>query len=753
MKLLSKRLIALYLVVTGICILFLVGFFLPQILDLSVKKLAEKGGLPTPKFSVEEVGMKATKIRNFSLDLQDINTSVDELNFLYQPADLAFGRINAVSLTKPEIQVHLPRFLEKVLLNTQKFETNSSLEESISTAISSPPIRFVRLRDGSIDVHDDFKSLQGSISLEADLYDQLAQFRADGNFSGMPWSAQITSVLENSDIFLSAQVHIPELEKLIPFFDSVPMISDDIFPDTMPVKVQAGSGFTQWTGRVMGDGVIDQFFELNASDILLDVYGLSLSLPRSLVFFTPRSSDDWDFNLYTNLKWGENLEVNGFNLRASMESGNLGLNSRLNTLVTRGILPNAEIVGLSMDTIKLSHDAEGAVIGLERLDARFSAVHFESGLFNLYDGQLTVKWLGENRFQIDLLRANASLPTLGINMEGLSYSGEVNFDELPDLAKIQNFSAREVFIGEDQKIEDVQISFTKDNAMRFDFSKIEGKLEDIKFSMDPANLVIELSEGTHDSLSLLLLDSEIVVHDEEEHKFKKIRGNLKFSQLDPLETNGSQSLSFDLDTFGREFPNGKVGFAVLPNGDKVIDSAEIELFGGAVMMDRVVVGEVMDGTELRIEARGLISQQILNSFDDLDADMDGNLSGVVSLRKLPVTGWDFYGGSLSLDSSDQAHLSLNLHGVLTDGLNPDQAEYANMELLEKALADLDLDSLKVNFKLLEDGERVVEMNVIGASMVERKRISVEYRPRIIGGLKTLLDQLDFSRQGNSALDR
>ena len=76
-----------------------------------------------------------------------------------------------------------------------------------------------------------------------------------------------------------------------------------------------------------------------------------------------------------------------------------------------------------------------------------------------------------------------------------------------------------------------------------------------------------------------------------------------------------------------------------------------------------------------------------------------------------------------------------------------------MELFEKALADLNLDSLKVNFKLLEDGERVVEMNVVGASMVERKRISVEYRPRIIGGLKTLLDQLDFSRQGNSALDR
>lgn len=743
MKLLSKRLIALYLFTGCVGLLLLLGFFLPQILDFSIKKLAEKEGLPVPNLSVEEVGTKAIKIRNFDLELGDINASVEALDFLYQPADLVFGRINAVSLTNPEVQVFLPSFLEKISVTPGGIEANRSLEDSIRNALLSPAIRFVRLRNGSIEVHDDDKSLQGSISFEADLYDKLAQFRVDGNFSGMPWSAQVTSVLENTDLFLSSHLHIPELDQLIPFFESVPMIPSGVLPESMPVKIESGYGDTHWTGRVMENGVIDQFFELNASNILLDAYGLSLFLPRSLVFFTPRTIDDWDFNLYSNLKWGENLEVNSLNVRATMESGNLNLYSRLKTLVTRGILPNAEVVGLTMDTIKLSHDDEGAVIGLERLDARFSSVHLESGLLNLYDGQLAVEWLGENRFQIELLRANASLPTLGINIEGLSYSGEVNIEDLPALTKIQNVSAREVFIGEDQKIEDIRISFTKDNTMRFDLSKIEGELGGIKISMDPANFAIELSEGTSDSLNLLLLDSQIVVDDGDEHKFKNICGNLKFSQLDPLETNGTQSLSFDLDTSGREFPNGKVDFAVLPNGDKVINSAEIDLLGGTVVMDKVVIGEVMDGTELKIEAKSLISQQILNSFDDLDADMDGNLSGVVSLRKLPVTGWDFYGGSLSLDSSDQAYLSLNVDGVLTDGLNPDQAEYTNMELLEKALADLDLDSLQVNFKLMEDGERVVEMNVVGASMVGRKRITVEYRPRIIGGLKTLLDQLDF----------
>ena len=85
-----------------------------------------------------------------------------------------------------------------------------------------------------------------------------------------------------------------------------------------------------------------------------------------------------------------------------------------------------------------------------------------------------------------------------------------------------------------------------------------------------------------------------------------------------------------------------------------------------------------------------------------------------------------------------------MNGALTEGLNPESSEYENMELLEKALTDLDLESLKINFKLMEDGERVVEMNVIGESLVEGKKITVDYRPRIIGGLDALLQQLDLS---------
>ena len=106
------------------------------------------------------------------------------------------------------------------------------------------------------------------------------------------------------------------------------------------------------------------------------------------------------------------------------------------------------------------------------------------------------------------------------------------------------------------------------------------------------------------------------------------------------------------------------------------------------------MGEAFDEMEINLMADNLIAQDILDAFEDLDAQMIGSLSGRIALRMRRDSSWDFYGGFLSLNESDIAHLSLKMDGALTDGLNPEGSEYKNMELLEKALADLILRALK-----------------------------------------------------------
>ena len=719
-------------------------------MDWGLHKIANEVGFTDTDLDVSHVSFNGIQIDNLQVAAKEGNFSVGSVELLYQPADLAEGRVNAISLSNPALQIDLYNFSEWLSKESNKSEDKRTLQEKVAQSLSSPLVRFLRLRNGSIDLTDGTKSVFGSVNLQADMYENLAQVRMDGNLSGMPWSTESTSVLEDSDLFISTRLRLPDLSRLLPFTESIPMIPNELLTEFSKVQIEQGQGSVQWTGRVKEDGIIDQFMEVNSSNVVINILGLSLAVPRSLLFVTPTSSSVWESNLYANLNWGENLKVNGMNIRARMDSGNLALNSRVKALVTGGILPDAELLGLSVDSIDLSTNDEGEITGFKRLDARFSALHLEAGLLNLYDGVVSVEWMGENRFQVELIKANASLPSLGINLQNLSYSGEINLDELPSLSKDQTFTSRAIFIGEDQKIEDVSIGFTVDSSQRVKFSKIELKVEDLECTANPANLAIEWVQGNTGALSVSLMDSQIEMFDGDTYLLKNLGGNLKFSSLDPLETNGTQSLTFDIEVSGREFQNGKVLFEVLPTGVKVIDLAEIEVFGGVVALDRTVLSEAEDSMELRLRASNLISQAILDSFDDLDARMDGNLSGKVSLRKLYNSSWDFYGGFLSLDPTELAHLSLNLDGALTDGLNPEGSEYQNMIMLEKALADLNLDTLKVNFNLLEDGDRVVEMNVIGESMVEGKKITVEYRPKIIGGLEALLQQLDLSKVGSAS---
>ena len=727
-----------------IAALFLLWNYLPSIVDLGIRKFAGIGGFYHTDLRVDQVNLRGTKLKDVEIQSKEGNLTVKSIDLLYEPADLLEGRTNALSLTNPALELDLPAFEEWLDQQSDDSDKNKTLQEKLSARLASPLVRFIRLRNGTFELTDKIKTMGGKVTLEADLYKNLAQVRMDGNFSGFPFDAEVTSVLEDTNLFISSRLELADLGKLVPFLESLPIIPESILPKTEFGQIEQGRGGIHWTGRVMGDNIIDQFVEVNASDTLLRAFGFSVAIPKALLFFTPKSVNNWEANLYANLNWGENMVVNGMNIRTSMDDGSLGLNSRIKAIKCGGILPQAELLGLSVDTIEFSSNEEGELIGIDRIEARFSALHLESGMFNLYDGKLSLKWLGESRFHIDLIKANASIPTMGINFQDLSYSGEINLETLPVLSKPQSFTARGLFIGEDSKIEDVSISFSLNEPNRVNFSRIELKTDSFECSIDPANLTIEFPDAKTDPLTAILMDSEVCLNNGEDYLLKNISGNLKFSSLDPLETNGSQKMSFDLEGAGNIFPGGEISFEVLQSGEKVLNFAKIGAFGGSFSVGRLVTGETFDEMEINLMAENLIAQDILDAFEDLDAQMVGDLSGRIALRTRRDSSWDFYGGFLSLNESDIAHLSLKMNGALTDGLNPEGSEYKNMQLLEKALADLDLESLKINFKLMDDGERVVEMNIIGESVVDGKKITVDYRPRIIGGLDAVLQQLDLS---------
>jgi len=280
-----------------------------------------------------------------------------------------------------------------------------------------------------------------------------------------------------------------------------------------------------------------------------------------------------------------------------------------------------------------------------------------------------------------------------------------------------------------------------------EFSELSCTLDGSTYELKPANLQIHPPSSENLSWRVEMLDGEFRTSDQEDLEVVNLRTNLEFASLDPLETNSTQTIQFDIHAGEQKFEGGLVRFEVFPSGEKIIHEGRIGIFGGELKLDEFSLEDDLEGLKIKVLADQLVAQQMINCFDDLDAKMDGNFSGFIDLVNLRDVGWDFSGGSINVGSESPGKLMLNLDGMLTSDLSPESKEYRNMYLLEQALKDLTLSGLYVNFKVLEDGERVVEMNVRGKSTVEGKEITIEYRPRIVGGRDALLQKLNLAELG------
>ena len=719
---------------------------LPSFLESGIRKFARDSGINLHSIIIDEITPWSSRVSGLSSDFQEGKFSLQQLDLRYDPTQLAQGQLRAVSLTSPLLEIDIDAILER-LEGIENANTDSKIQAD--ELLSNPPVQHLRFRDLELSFNRVDTIARSQWDIEGDFHPGLAQLRLDGNLTGLPWQGDLTLVQEGSDLFLGASLQFSDLSKILNSVKTVSELYDDENSVNFEkwLEIEKGVARARWTGRLENDGIMDQFIELNATELVCRAMGLTLQIPQAILFVTPHISGRTEANFYANLNWGENLEVRGLKLAGSLVDGQPNLNVRVQRLRTQGVLPQAELFGLVVDGIEFAENEMGEFLGVRKASLRFSSLHLEEGMYNLYDGEIDIEWLGEDRFQIELRKGNGSVPTLGLNLQGMRFSGEIALDSLPRLSAEQRFSVDEIFLGEDQKIDDFSIEFKSDSLERFELSELNMLVNDFQFSLSPANLIMEIPESSQGRLDLSFLDAELKFDDFSGLALKKIQGNIKFNSLDPLDTNGSQSVRFDLNAGEQVLESGQIKFEVLPNGEQVIKELEIHAFGGTLALEETKLIEGFEDFELKVLAKGLDAQQIINCFEDLDARMEGNLSGILTIRNDPSLGWDFYGGSLSLDSSGRAKLFLNTHGMLTEGLDDESSEYKNMYLLERALEDLNLNGLNIMFKLLDAGERVVEMNVRGESEVDGKDISVEYRPKIMGGLDALLQQADLSKWG------
>ena len=491
------------------------------------------------------------------------------------------------------------------------------------------------------------------------------------------------------------------------------------------------------------EGIIDQFCEVNASNVLAQIMGFELDISQLILFLTPRDSSQFEAALYANLDYGKNVQVNGLKISTTFDDDSYRFTGGVQKVVTKEKLPRTELIGLTVDRVDFAKNEEGEIINLEEAEFRFSAFHYDEGIFNLYDGQVLLKWLGEDRFKFELTKANGSIPTVGINFSNFKYSGEIALGEFPIIPSHQLIEIEEAFVGEDLKVEDFKIQWRVESPERIEISELAMRVNEFGFSLDPANLAVEFLDQSSGRTDFFLQSAKLTLTESEGVVFKNIQGKLRFDSVDPIDSNGTQNIRFDLKVKDKEFTDGKLEFELHPDGMKSLGDLQIKALGGTITLNQIEVGNDISNLQVKTLVEGINAQELINYFDNLDAQIDGDLSGLFTLRNHPQYGWDFYSGSLSLDQSENTFLSLHTHGLLSDGLEPSSSEFERMRLLEMALQNLNLQDLSVMFKVSDEGNRLVEMNIRGSSLVDGDEISVEYRPKIIGGLDDLIQQANF----------
>jgi hypothetical protein len=141
---------------------------------------------------------------------------------------------------------------------------------------------------------------------------------------------------------------------------------------------------------------------------------------------------------------------------------------------------------------------------------------------------------------------------------------------------------------------------------------------------------------------------------------------------------------------------------------------------------------------VKLSPHSINGQSLLDLFElgDEKGRLDGEFSGSVQFSN-PDGLWDFGPGYLQLNSSDKSEIELRVFELLTRGLEEGSEELERMKLTAWALEDLSLDSMRINFKVLEN-ERQVLLSISGVRDTNRKKVELKYRPTIIGGLKEIL---------------
>lgn len=729
------------LVVILLSLLLLVGIWnsLPFLLEWSVVKMAKGAGLQNFEMHVSDLDPWKTKVLDLAIKDQGNSLRVKQIDILYDPSTVALGEINALSITGLSGRVNTDT--DKEAEGTESTNSYRYFFDSIDQLLINSPLSHFRLRNSDFTLIDQNISTKFNFGLAADFLDNLIHFVWEGSANSVTGSAELSLSREENSTFLAGVIEIENISQL---FDEIS--SDSRLQDRVPegVSISEGQLLIDIFSRVLPDGLEDVFLELNGSNIGLEIGGNNFTLSKLITFITPENDHKWVVNSYANINHENILLAEGINLAVSHEGNSTELSSRVNYLKTQGQLPPIELNGVRFPNLEFDLSDPLQIPYGKELEILFHELSYGGNLFKLYDGVISFLFLQDRQIKLGIPPVDASLLDLGISFVQFSYFGMMDLDLLPQISTPQIISGKRVIFGDEVLLENLDLTFSAQDLRHILLDTVSFKLSESIIEFNPANIMVEIPSMMPGALhfdfnksSLFLPDDEIILIG--------LDGEINLNSLEPLETNGTQTLSFDrCSVSGVELKDGNFSFQILPDGTFLIVEAYANLYGGVIGLLESQFNLYQAGMRISTSLTGVNGQEIADLIEGLDVEVNGTFSGRIPLI-MQEGSWDFEGGYLQLDPTASAKLKYKSNGFLTNGIEVDSEEYKRMRMTELALENLNLESLRLIFEVKGE-DRQISGTIRGKSLIDKKtEVSLDYRPKIIAGLAEILHKLNFDK--------
>ena len=721
---------------SGIIVISLVWFMAPSLAEWGLNRISQNTKATTFGAEVNRLDPWETRIEKIVFEREEAEVSIESLLLQYEPQSLAVGQIHSFTLRELDVNIDGKKMLD-YLLQEQVNEQDSSEViwlEKVGDFLSDPKLKFLRVLDSVLKIEWPDFSMPLNFDIKGDYDEGLARTTFDGNFAEFPFLSEIRFWDEDGNTYGDIEIAFTDLNKSenlkYPFLRFTGIDLGEV------LSVESGDLVMQGIGRIDGNRITDLFMEFNGSNITGNIIDMPFAIEKVISFVTPENLEEITIQNYANVAFPDIAEIKGFMLGVGLKDQNLTVRPSIQEIKTSDTFGAIRVTGMSFPVFDLD------LSNLEKLpinqphDLFFDSIQIEDGMISLDKGKLNLLWNQElNLLRTQVFPLNATLVDLNIRLIGLSYNGLLELSEPFPSDFNHILSCEKAFLGEDSLIENLTLCFRPLGPQKVLINNMTAKLSGILTDISPANCTLSILEEIN-GYKIDFNNTDIRLG-REKVVLEGLNGSILVKSFDPLVTAEKNILSFrKLTSDGLELEDGNFSLSVNNEGEFVVSDLFVRIFDGTMEMDSAKWKLYTDYIKAESMLNEVSGQQIIDIFEGLDVQIDGNFSGMVSFSNYDGV-WDFGTGFLQLNPSDEAKIKFNQGDLIYGGIESTDPQAKNLKLTAWALEDLEVDGMRVNFKVLEN-ERQVIISINGVRETKDQKVDLDYKPRFLGGLQDLL---------------